>query len=64
MSVTEGGDGKIQLSLIVSLPEELFAYFLAPFLADVPWATWIGNVGTLESDLKDEVTIFCLAQVE
>jgi len=52
LSITERRHRQVQLALLVPLPEELLASPVGPQPRDLPRATWVGDVGTLQSDLR------------
>ena len=51
MSITEKGNGQLEVPLCVSLPKELLHDTQAPVLTQVPQPGLVANVGTLEGHL-------------
>ena len=46
------------------MAEKLFAGAIRPQAGDVPGTARVGDVGALDSDLKDEVTVLFLGHVQ
>lgn len=65
LAITDGGDRQIEFPLIVTLSIEFRANLFAPFLANTPGTARVAQIGTLERDLQNEMSMLTVGnQVE